>query len=183
MTLQEYREFVRRRAIEHDGQAIYNESIEHASIVVENLFKNAMEKIVVLSGSFNPRVYGRDEVVKEAELFLALSPENKLQIIIESDLKESRGLHPFFMTCSRFPNLEVRVATPNVQDRYDFHFVAVDEDSYRFKSDKKLPAAISAFGDQAGAKNLGGIHSQLWNLCVPPASSGASLSRMHPRGS
>ena len=171
MTLESYREFVRSRALEHDGRAIYNASTDRASIVVENLFKNARQKIVVLSGSFNARVCGRDEVVKEAELFLASSLENKLQIILESDSKQSREVHPFFMVCSRFPNLEVRVATPEVQDRYEFHFVAADEDSYRFESDKKLPAAIAAFGDEDGGKNLSGIHSHLWNLCGPPASS------------
>ncbi len=170
MTLEEYREFVRSRAMKRNGQVIYNESIEHASIVVENLFKSAEEKIVVLSGSLNPRVYGRDEVVKEAELFLASSTENKLQIILEQDSKKLRDVHPFFITCSRFRNLEVRVATPKVQDQYTFHFVAVDEDSYRFESDKNLPAAVAAFGDRGGATNLSDIHSQLWNMCIPPAS-------------
>lgn len=170
MTLEEYRQFVRSQAREQDGQAIYNESIEHASIVVENLFKNAEKKIDVLSGSFNARVYGRDEVVKEAELFLASSLENKLRIILESDSEESRSLHPFFRACSHFPNLEVRIAPESVQNQYDFHFVVMDGTSYRFEGDKTKPAAVAAFGDEAGAQNLDKIHSLLWDQCQLPAS-------------
>ncbi len=167
MTLEGYRQFVRSRALEHDGRPIFNESIEHASVVIENLFKSAEGRIDVLSGSLNARVYGRTEVVKEAELFLATSLKNRIRIILESDSSESRAFHPFFMTCSRFPNLETRVAPPEQQDRYGFHFVVVDEDSYRFEDDKRQPQAIGAFGDQKGAKHLRGIHSKLWDNCIP----------------
>ena len=165
MTFDEYRQFVRSLALKREGQPIFNASIEHASVVIENLFAHAATKVNVLSGVFKPRVYGRDAVITEARLFLASSRKNKLRIILEEDSPPDRSIHPFFTACSSFPNVELRVAPAKVQDLYGFHFVVVDDDCYRFESDKKLPAAVAAFGDSDGAKNLAGIYSVLWDRC------------------
>ena len=162
MNVDQYREIVRSVVRTRDGQPIYNASVEHASVVIENLFASARRRIDVLSGSFNPRVYGRDAVIEEAKLFLASSQENQLRIILENDSEPDRLFHPFFRACSHFPNLEVRVAPLDVQDRYQFHCVLVDDDSYRFASDKRRPSAVAAFGDRTGAEILEKAYSFIW---------------------
>lgn len=167
MSFDDYRQFVRSLASKREGQPILNASIQHASVVIENLIASATTKVDVLSGVFNARVYGRDPVITEARLFLASSRKNKLRIILEEDSPPDRRVHPFFTACSSFPNVELRVAPSQVQDSYGFHFVVVDDDSYRFESDKKLPAAVAAFGDSNGARNLEQIYSVLWDRCRP----------------
>ncbi len=165
MSLEEYRKLVRSLAFAHDGQLVSNESIEHASVVIEHLFGTAMKSIDVLSGEFNEDVYGRDEVVREAKLFLGDSDQNKIRIILEKTFSESLGRHSLFRACSGYKNLQVKLVPPEVQNRYNFHFVLVDSDSYRFEEDKSQPQAVVAFGDETGASNLRSIHSELWETC------------------
>ena len=68
MNLTGYRQRIRTLARRRDGQAIYNATVEHATIIVEHLFSNAGESVDILTGSLNPRVYGRDRVIEEAQL-------------------------------------------------------------------------------------------------------------------
>ena len=167
MTLDEYRHFVGSLAHRRDGKPFFNASIEHASVVIETLFANAGKKVDVLTGNFNPRVYGRDTVIMEAKLFLASSWSNKIRILLEEDDPQIRKIHPFFVEFATNPNIEVRLAPSEVQDLYGFHFVVVDDDCYRFESDKSKPAAVAAFGDSRGARNLNDIYSQLWDRSNP----------------
>lgn len=165
MSLDEYREHVRKLATERSGGSIYNASVEHASIIVEAMFANAQRTVSILSSTFNARVYGRDEVIQEAKLFLASSHTNRLKIILESDSPRDRSIHPFFRSLSSYPNIESRVASEEVQALYDFHFLVMDEDSYRFEPDKKFSAALGVFGHPKGAGNLSGIFESLWQRC------------------
>ena len=167
MSLAEYRQYVRSLASKRDGQPIYNASVEHASIVIENLFAKAKSRVDVLSGNLNARVYGREPVVEEAKLFLASSVNNKLRIILEEDSPEDRAIHPFFKACAKSPSVELRIAPEQVQALYGFHFVLMDNDSYRFESDKTKASAVAAFGHGKGAENLDQIYDYLWNLCAP----------------
>ena len=165
MNLTEYRQFVRSLASKRDGEPIYNASVEHASVVVESLFANADSQVDVLSGVFNARVYGRDPVIEEAKLFLGSSAKNRLRIILEEDSPEDRTIHPFFKACSELPNIELRIVPQDLQELYGFHFVLVDDDSYRFESDKTKPSAVAAFGHKEGAANLASIYQDLWDQC------------------
>lgn len=160
--MDEYSYLVRTLALKRDGQPLYNASIDHASLVIENLFKSARRKIDILSGDLNPRVYGRNEVIQEAMLFLISNPEHRIRVLLEKDHADVRKMHPFFKAFSGFANMKLRIAPSELQKMYTFHFVVVDEDCYRFEGDKNLPAATVAFGDRNGARNLSGIYNYLW---------------------
>lgn len=162
MNLDEYKHYIRSLAVRKDGQPVLNASVDHASVIVERLFATAEDKIDILSGFFNARVYGREPVISEAKLFLASSPNHKMRIILESGSSQDRAVNPFFAECAQFPNLELRKAPPDLQTRYAFHFIVADAASYRFESDKNSPSAVATFGDTAGAKNLEGIFETLW---------------------
>ncbi len=162
-TMDEYSLLVRTLALRRDGHPLYNESIDHASIVVENLFRSARKSIDVLSGDMNPRVFGRNEVIEEANLFLISNPEHKIRVILEKDLPNARKIHPFFKKFGNLPNVELHIAPAELQARYNFHFIVVDEDCYRFENDRTLPAAVVAFGDQDGATHLGSLYDKLWS--------------------
>ena len=172
MDLNEYKRYVRTLAANRDGQPFYNASMDHASVVIESLFAIANKRIDVLTGSFNPRVYGREAVIEEAKLFLATSRGNHLRVILEKDSAADREFHPLFRACAHFPNLEVRTAPKNVKEQYGFHCVLVDDDSYRFEGDKKTPSAVAAFGDPDSAARLDRAFSMIWDRCIPADVSG-----------
>ena len=167
MNLIEYEQHVRSLASRRDGQPIFNASVEHASIVIQNLFSEARGSVDILSGNCDARVFGRRSVVEEAMLFLASSAKNRLRIILEEDHSEDREIHPFFKMCSELPNAELRIASRAVQELYGFHFIVADDDSYRYEDDKTTAEAIAAFGHREGAENLSGIYNYLWGQCMP----------------
>lgn len=169
--LDAYREMVKDLAWRRSGEPIFNASMEHASVVVQTLFSTAQESLSILTGSLNPRVYGREAVVTEAKLFLTISHRNSLRIILENDSEIDRRRHPLLIACSNFTNIELRVAPPEVQDRYDFHFLVADADCYRLEGDKNRPLATARFGDAEGAENLNRIFDILWKVSNPVESS------------
>lgn len=162
-----YRQKVKAFARECSGEPIFNAAVEHASIVIETIFSVAEKSVSVLSGTLNPRVYGRDEVITEARLFLVSSYRNALRIILESDSPLDRQRHPLLRACAEFDNVQLRLAPPEVQELYDFHFVVANNDCYRFESDKRRPVATTKFGDAEGATNLNKIYEELWQQCRP----------------
>ena len=167
MNLNEYKRYVRELARKRDGQTFYNASMDHASVVIENLFAIADSRIDVLTGSFNPRVYGREAVVEEAKLFLASSRDNHLRVILERGSELDNKYHPLLRACAHFPNLKVCTAPEDIQEQYGFHFVLVDDDSYRFERDKNTPSAIASFGDAESAKILDTAYEKIWRRCGP----------------
>ena len=170
MDLIQYRQHIRTLAKRRDGQPVYNESVDHAAVVVEYLFASAAESVDILTGNLNPRVYGRAAVVREAEFFLLMSPKSKIRIIMEEDPGELKERHPLLVALGGFKDrVKLRIAPDIVRRRYDFHFIVTDNDNYRFESDKKQPAAIAAFGHPQGGRNLRSQYSTIWNMCPEPS--------------
>ena len=167
MSLDAYRERVFSTASQRDGEAtyIYNGSMDHAAIVIEAMFTQAQKNFVILTGNLNARVYGREEVVKQAKLFLSGSVKNVLRVVLEEDIPENRKQHPFFQALAEYDNFLVRYAPPKIQEKYDFHFSEMDGNSYRIEYDKKKPFAVAAFGDKEGAKNIANVFDSIWKKC------------------
>lgn len=55
--LTEYRRRVERLAIERTGEPIANGSVDHASIIIENMFKNAKKQVSILSGHLGEQLH------------------------------------------------------------------------------------------------------------------------------
>lgn len=180
MNLTEYRQHVRTLAMRRDGQPVFNATVEHASIVIQHLFSSAERSIDILTGTLNPRVYGRDPVIKEAQLFMLTSPDSRIRIILEEDSSDIRMRHPLLVALGEFKNVAVKFADQGVRSRYGFHFMVTDNDNYRFESDKERPAAIASFGHTEGSKNLRDAYSVLWEQCTelsrPVADSSANVA-------
>ncbi len=162
MSLEGYRERVRRLARARDGEPIYNGSLDHAAIIVEEMFSHATRDVSILTGELNARVYGPDEVVEAARLFLADS-ETRVRVMLEEKNNEAAGRHPFRHAFADHPHVEFRYVPPQIQETYKFHFMVMDDDSYRFEQDKNQPAAIAAFGDPDGAGSMRHVFGMIWD--------------------
>lgn len=161
-----YRERVKNAAQARNGDPVYNGSMEHASVLVEAMFAHAHTEVCVLSGELNARVYGRDDVVEQANLFLA-DPQHRAQFLVEEPEALDWVNHPLLSALSDNENVEVRSVPREIQNRYKFHLIVMDEDSYRFEKDRSEPVAIAAFGDITGAENMKSIFNTLWNVSRP----------------
>lgn len=160
--MDDYIERVARAAAEKNGEPVFNGSIDHARVIAEAMFKNAQNTVDIFSGQMNARVYGPDKVVDEAEQFLAV-PSRRMRVIVEDGNVVSIQ-HPLFARLQHANNLEIRLLSPEVSRVIKFHLMVADGDCYRFESDKEKVAAIAAWGDDKGGKNLQNIFNSLWNI-------------------
>ena len=161
MFLEEYKKHVTRLAKERMGEAVNNATNEHAAIVIAQMFKSAHSQISILTGKLNARLYGREEVVEEAKLFLAHS-DHQLRILIEDADENISVAHPLLSALRGNTNVEIRFVPREVKAGYPYHFLVMDDDSYRFVPDKDQNAAVAAFGDRTGAEKMTEIFTLLW---------------------
>lgn len=166
MTLDEYRDRVNRIAGERSGGAIYNGSVEHAAVVVEALLANASSEVMILTGNLNTRVYGRDDVVMQAKLFLANNADNRVRILMEEDNPRNRRLHPLLQELCSYEGFSARYVPQDLQESYGFHFAVADDDCYRFEEDKSKPFAVGVFGDEERGSRLKRFFEARWDLCT-----------------
>lgn len=161
-SLNEYREHVELLASLRNGEPISNGSLEHAAILIEQMFKSADRQVSILTSALNARVYARDRILDQAKMFLALG-SRRLNILLESDDAGLVREHPFFERIRNNDNVEARRVPANVRNSYKYHFLVMDDDSYRFEPTKDAPTAVGVFGNKTTASRLSGIFSLLWD--------------------
>ena len=157
----EYRKRVERLAHARTGEGINNGSFDHAAIIIEQMFKSAESQIGILTNNLNARVYAREAILEEAKMFLAQG-DRSARILLESTDDAIFREHPFFEHIRNNDNVEVRRVPASLRAAYDYHFLIMDNDSYRYEPTKDGPSAVAAFGDHEGAKNLSKIFDIIW---------------------
>ena len=163
MRLDDYRTRVRKAATHRDGEPFVNTSVDHAAIVVEYMFPDAVRRVDILSKNLNPEVYGRKAVTRQATRYLD-DPNREIRVLLEEDDQQARADNPFLSECGGFENLRLDIVPKSIQERYDFHFLVTDGDSYRFEPDKTDAGAVVAFGNPRNAAHLADIFNTIWEL-------------------
>ena len=165
MPLFVYRANVEALADRRMGEPMYNDSIEHAVIILQNILSHARSSVKILTGELNKDAYARRAILEEAKRFVE-NDSHTLQILFENetlDSNEMRYQHPFLQAIAGNERVQLRHVPRNLQTTYDFHFVLMDNDSYRFEPDKEKFGAVAAFGDKNGGENLERLFSILWD--------------------
>ena len=157
----DYLDRVDAAARRRNGQPFLNESLGHATVIVERVVADAYRSVSILSRNLEPRVYGRNQTLDTTASFLAESPRS-LRILLEDTDPKSHAENPFLNKFKNHPKVELRHIPEELQKKYEFHFLVADGESYRFEPDKSKSAAIVAFGDTEGAANLENIFNRIW---------------------
>lgn len=161
MSFKDYRKRVEQLAKERTGEPISNGSLDHASVIIEQMFRSAKDHVWILSGNLNARAYGRDDVLEQARLFLAHG-KHHARILVEEVDDTMLTEHPFIVEFYDNENVEFRTVSPSMLDQYEYHFLVMDEDCYRFEPQKDEPTAVASFGDSETAKHLAVIYDVIW---------------------
>lgn len=172
MQLDAYLDKVKLLARQRNGSIFFNDSLEYAASVVEHILAGARWSVSILTGNLNPQVYGSRIVLEKAQQFLQVSGRTagRIRIIMEDISKYTDN--PFLIKLGFFQRqeispIEVRTVSSDVRDRYGFHLLMTDNDSYRFEPDKSNLEAVVSFGDNDGAIHLGNVFNRIWNLAAP----------------
>ena len=160
-----YRSAVIAAIQSRNDDTIYNASIEHASIIIEEMFLGASQSIDIFTGRLNADVYGRDFIIDAAKEFLKKG--HQLNVLFEENILDGDiGLHPFIRGVSQLKEIEVRRLKQELK-KPEFHMILMDEDCFRFESDKRKPDAIAVFGNRKIFQNLREIYTSLWHYSDP----------------
>ena len=166
-----YRARIEALAEERVGEPMYNDSIEHAVIILQNIFLHARRSVKILTGKLNRDAYARRGIVEDVKRFIE-ADHHTLQILFEDESlvdKKEIDRHPFLREIAGCDRVQLRHVPQGLQQMYNFHFVLMDEDSYRFEPDKGEFGAVATFGDKDGGENLARLFSVLWDKSKPLA--------------
>jgi hypothetical protein len=175
-TIQEYHEQVRDAILNRNGRPILNGTIDHASIIVQECFNNAKQRIRILSSRLDPSCYAKPGVTDAAKTFLA-DKDHCAQILVEPALWDMNSnfewnKHPLvaaLVDCKE--RYEIKLVPAEWTKRYQFNFLLLDDYGYRFESDRSRPAAVAAFLPEGAPKpqidNLNKRFEQLWEVSTP----------------
>lgn len=174
-TIQEYRDRVFAAAERRDGnEPIFNGSLEHASVVMEAMFRHAAERVSILTGRLNPEVYAQLNVLSAARDFVLYHERAKVQILIEEHAEWMLKVHPLLLVLNgvkgmRDNAVQIKRVPESFINSYSYHFTVMDGDCFRYEDDRDKPAAIAVFGKPNTAKHLSNIFDVIWE------SSGGTL--------
>lgn len=160
-----YINLVEAAALSKNGDPFLNSSLAHAAVIVQRIIADAYRSVSILSHSLDPQVYGRNRTLDTTSRFLDEVPR-RMRILMEEGNESAHAENPFLNKFKNHPNVELRIVPPHLQEKYEFHFLVADHESYRFEPDKTKSAAIVAFGHTEGATNLERVFEALWERCA-----------------
>ena len=157
----DYIDMVEAAALSKHGERFLNTSLAHAAVIVQRIIAEAYRSVSILSHSLDPRVYGRNRTLDTTSRFLDEAPR-RMRILVEEGNESVHAESPFFNKFKNHPNLELRVVPSHLEEKYRFHFVVADNESYHFKPDKAKATAIVAFGHAEIANKLESLFETIW---------------------
>ena len=141
-----YEMYVAQMAALADGRVINNSSIEHAAIIIAQIFKTSKQNVDILTGCLDARVYGSDRVCAAAKAFLS-QEGSSIRVLSERPVEDGNGLVAIAGEHMKVKLLPEKVQTPS-------HFTIGDRQHIRFESDKKTCNASAMFGVEEAARGL-----------------------------
>lgn len=159
--MKEYREKVRRLARERTGEAFFNASEDHAAIIVENMFRSAQHEVCIFTQHLAPRIYGREQAVEWAKIFLSDDKAHSLRVVVREGNLGLLENNPLFGATKNV--IKLRAIDNEFHDRITQRFMVADEDCYRFEPDSTKCEAVAAFGSTEAVK-LKVNFEKIWEL-------------------
>lgn len=172
----DYIDTVEAAALCKNGDPFLNSLPAHAAVIVQRIIADAYHSVSILSRSLDPKVYGRNRTLDTTSRFLDEAPR-RMRILMEEGNEKAYAENPFLNKFKDRPNVEFRLVPPHLQEKYKFHFLVADNESYRFEPDKTKSAAIVAFGHTEIADKLERVFETLWKRCARGRSYSLGFTR------
>jgi hypothetical protein len=139
---------VQQRATTDSDQPFSNKGLEHAAVVMRELFLKAQRSIYLFANNFDSSFYGRPEMLDAIESFLRQN-DSVLKIGLENiSVTDNLTLHSL---CKNYPRKIEIAYFSNTTDIGENHFCIVDDKAYRLETDHDTKKAIVCFNDPSFA--------------------------------
>jgi len=156
-----YRTMINRLAEGKVNARIPNGMPQHASILMESMFKNATAELRIFSKDLNDKVFDGVEIQKNAILFLS-KPYSSLKILLQNK-KDCTWIdqHPLLKKLNKFiesskshGSIEIRNAVGSYAKDDVNHFAVMDNDGFRYETDHVECKAVANFYEPKISKKL-----------------------------
>lgn len=144
---------------------VLNNNIEHATILIEQMFIHGVEKISLLSTSLDSRLYAKENVISAIKEFLS-KDNTTLNIVTEESICPQKN-HELLVVFKQFENkVNCKKSEKWLSDQYNYNFLIADDATYRFEEDKKNHEASAGFHDTVIVEKLTRIFNNINKLAV-----------------
>lgn len=166
---EEYRASVERSLTGVDEGLVFNGTIDHARVVVEEAFKAAKAHVRILSNHLDSECYDAEPVVAAATAFVARA-DTKLDILVEAP--SDMAPQPAFLRAVQAAGgtrVRFRIVPKEYLSTYTFNFLTVDDTAFRFEDDRAKPIGVVAGGAENGkiARHLVTVFDGLFSRSQP----------------
>ena len=164
--MDKYRKEVKNLADSNSSNIIPNSSIEHAAVLIENLFSHAHHSIRIFSGNLNPKVYNKREVICAADKFLSRDTSEaakKLEIIVQNEIEIGDGdENKLYDLCKKYESIcEIKLADEQGKS-VESHFIVTDKTAYRLEPDRNKHVAFACFNNPDSACELDRFFEEMY---------------------
>ena len=165
MNMNEYDDDLRRLELADSTEIVSNSSTDHARALIARLIGSAKERVVVFSGSLNPKIYCDTAVVDAIGAFL-LGRNGHLEIVVQRDstcvpdrqIVSDVGCLVDRLRAAYGESVLARVtiarASPIDSVHHKVHFMVVDSKGFRLEPDNTAHRAFASFNQPQFASQL-----------------------------
>lgn len=149
-----YRDAVRAAAAASDGrEVILNRSMDHAAIIIAEVFRKSRAIVKIVTGNLVDQVYGAGEVVTEAVAFTRRG--GTVEIISEHDVSiETNVLLQTLQINTLLHRVRLYRSPSEVQELYSSHFILGDGLYFRVQRSRTEYEAVVQFGNAEQGTHL-----------------------------
>jgi hypothetical protein len=164
--LDEYAVAVRKVAETDSMEVINNSSIEHAEILMVELFSRAKSKVKIFTQSVDPSLFKLESVTSAAAKFLAEFRDGAIEFVVQDE----NGEQNFFafaaaVSAKADPRLSKQISGVLANDlirALPLNFSVFDSKAYRYVPDKTKFEAFASFNRPETAKALEDIFDKVF---------------------
>lgn len=155
----EYRTIIERFARDRIDARVPNGLPQHASILIETMFRSATAEIRIFSRELDEKVFGSSEIKNAVIKFISNKPYANLKILLQKNHDEKWINNHFLVNAiKQIDGLHGRVEIRNAAGSYakddTNHFAVMDNDGFRFELDHDNCKAVANFNEPKTAKKL-----------------------------
>lgn len=168
--MDDYINLVRKLSAQDSKEIISNGSTDHAAVLMSEMFRRQKGgKAYIFTGSLNPLLYCREEVLRSIKEFLESG--GKIDIIVQNEPEKTSdaslngssddGLFAKIKSSGFHDRLSIRRA-PSSLECIPYHFAVIGDKSFRFEPEKNKHEAFASFNRKEMAQTLVGKFAEFW---------------------
>ena len=141
------------------SEIIANSSVEHATVLYQEMFKHAQRQINILCKNISPEVFDSPDVLNAVDYL----DKNKVCLNIAFQ-DETPKASKFLKKILESDNIKVsifRVGQLLVEQRTSANFATMDDQAYRFEPDREYCRAIASANDKDFVSRLNNFFEKM----------------------